>query len=75
MENYIKYKRIVQSILINEDFEKNLQKFLDDLIQDGYVIIHYNEEIKSVIKQIELREIATSTLHITLLVGKINQVL
>ena len=39
MERYIKYKRIVKEIKGN-----GFQQFFDDLIKEGWEIIHYNEK-------------------------------
>lgn len=44
--NYIKYKRIRETFdMTNErEFENDIQRFLDKLIEDGWNIINYYEE-------------------------------
>jgi len=57
MEDYIKYKRFTEEF---EEMEK-IQAFLDELIVDGWQIIHYSEQAKSV-----------KTLGIIILAGRKN---
>ena len=59
---FIRYNRIVK-IFDNIQDQAEIQKFLDDLIVNGYEIISYSE------KQIK------QTLTITILAGKIRNVL
>lgn len=43
MERYIKYRRIVKEFKLDKESEH--QKFFDDLVSEGWEIIHYNEKI------------------------------
>ena len=58
MENYVRYKRFTRDF--NKD--QDIQEFLDELSTDGWNIIFYNEKPKD-----------TTTLSITVLVGKPNK--
>jgi len=75
MEKYIKYKRLVESVKMDEHFDKNLQNFLDGLITDGLEILHYGEQVQSIIVQHGLDQKTENTLKITVLVGKRQEVL
>ena len=55
MEKYIKYKRFTEDFVDSDE----IQKFFDELITDGWDIIHYQEEPKDV-----------KTLNIVVVVGK-----
>lgn len=44
MGNYIKYKRFIKDF----DNQELIQEFLDELITDGWEIIHYDEIPKTV---------------------------
>lgn len=74
-EKYIKYKRFVEDFIMDDYFEKNLQTFFDTLITDGFEIIYYHEEIKSIIRQKGLNDITENTLVITIVAGKKQQVI
>lgn len=75
MEKYIKYKRLVETVKMDEHFDKNLQNFLDGLISDGWEIINYGEQVQTIINQVGLDQKSENTLKITVLVGKRQQVL
>lgn len=55
MEKYIKYQRFTKDI----NGDKEIQKFLDEIISEGFEIIYYSENIKD-----------PFTLMITILGGK-----
>jgi len=55
MEAYIKYQRFVRKL----NGDKEIQKFLDEIVTDGWEIICYNETIIDFV-----------TLNVTILGGK-----
>ena len=42
MEKYIKYQRFTKDINV----DNGIQKFLDEIVTEGWEIIYYNENIK-----------------------------
>ncbi len=65
MGNYIKYKREVRDFVFSEDsldFEVEIQKYLDSIIERGFEIIYYQEE-----------DLTKDILKIIVLIGKPNK--
>ena len=58
LNNYIKYKRFVKEL----NGDEAIQQFFDELITDGWNIIHYEERIKTV-----------TTMELIVVCGKYNQ--
>lgn len=71
--NYIKYKRITERFDISSDdvFQYNIQKFLDKLIEEGWVIINYNEHYTTIPSDIN-PSAAIPYIKVTILAGKIS---
>jgi hypothetical protein len=66
--NYIKYKRIKETFDMTHDneFQNELQRFLDKLIEEGWDIINYNEHYFTIPEG----GAAIPTLSVIVLVGK-----
>ena len=45
MSNFIKYKRFFKSLTIGDEktMKNDIQEFLDDIISEGFEIVHYSE--------------------------------
>lgn len=69
--NYIKYKRISETFDIthNDEFQNDLQRFLDKLIEEGWNIINYNEHYFTVPSEIN-PSAAIPSINVTILAGK-----